>query len=380
MKKRKYYFYLFGIILLFFVLLFIQNTLNKNSKNTSLSPVLYLGTSNFTENLSAFQSLKIEHSELISEDYFGEYQNIITDQKNLETNKEFFIKAVENGCRLLILDAVSCAELRKLFGFADQKIPSISQERTVKIQDKKNTMDDTIMLLNFGTLVYKKDSEEITANILIQTMDSEKIFKKTLIEKALFYCFTHDYTQQAKKTEESWGNNTSLFSWIEQGSHTETYVLEYFIANILSSLSTYEYNPNSYGQYLFFIPCTLEIDLTDRWAVQYTEIKLSNDKSATIYNWSSKSWGTTKKIKALKILDETDNNNLDVRYQPENILKIPIYERHFLGIGLSIISYKNDNPSQHAYGNFSVKLKKVNWLGLTTWKEITYTISFPIYL
>ena len=194
--KRKYYFYLFCIILLFFVLLFIQNTLNKN---TSLSPILYLGTSNFTENLSAFQSFKIEHSEIISEDYFGEYQNIVTDQKNLETNKEFFIKAVENGCRLLILDTVSCAELRKLFGFADLKIPSISQERTVKIQDKKNTMDDTIMLLNFGTLIYKKDSEEITANILIQTMDSEKIFKKTLIEKALFYCFTHDYTQQAKK-------------------------------------------------------------------------------------------------------------------------------------------------------------------------------------
>lgn len=368
MKNKKCCLLLISVFI-FGAILLICYTKSINTKDISKIQILSIGNSDLAESLSGSDMLEIAQTETVPEKEFLEYTNMIVDKEYLgEENRAFFVAAIQNGTRILVLGDVPETELREYFGFdikeADEYWDAEGSSVWVEKEDVQKSM---LQLSVLGNIVYRSGPEEVVSGILTQDLNEEK-----MLEKAVWYCFAHDYAGQIADTDYS-GNS----SWADAAMYTKTYVLKEAVVNAVLKLETYKEAPNASGQYLARIPCTLEISTSDGWAVQYAEAEIAGADTSGIYEWKAESRNAKRKVETIKKNGGIDSSSVKVRYQPKAVFGINTCERSFMGVGIFAQTYQNADDVICGQSSFAVKVKALNRFGFAWGDEMVYTIALP---
>lgn len=179
MKNKKCCLLLISVFI-FGAILLICYTKSINTKGISKIQILSIGNSDLAESLSGSDMLEIAQTEAVPEKEFLEYTNMIADKEYLgEENRAFFVAAIQNGTRILVLGDVPETELREYFGFdikeADEYWDAEGSSVWVEKEDVQKSM---LQLSVLGNIVYRSGPEEVVSGILTQDLNEEKMLEK----------------------------------------------------------------------------------------------------------------------------------------------------------------------------------------------------------
>lgn len=304
--------------------------------------------------------------------------NIITTSDMLCDNfQNEFRTAFEQDNRILITGDISEEEVREYFNLpvADHTRSDISNAKEGGIEGNQSPAveyEEAVERVNIsefailGHLVYQDQvGTNVTSIYVSDTTNSE------LIADTISYCFSYDYLGLSDRAT----TNDYENSWINLDISSDTYSHERAIITTSLAIEKNAGNPNSDGEYLFYIPYRVDVSPIEPYAISYVDLDVHGADDSLVYDYGpantscsanasisfqlpyaiSVSFSPGTSVDVERIDGGLDSNNFTVRYQPKNFLGFDTYTHDDMQCEAHIEGYQ-DGYFYQAFGSFEVEI------------------------
>jgi len=315
------------------------------------------------------------------------FDNIVcTDKTKLITsvemlNVEFessFKEALKENSRIFVLGDIDEEEVREYFGLPVKA--AISQEKMVN-NVAKGELDyaeiygNDVEIVNvaefpmLGQLVYKDGDDVNVTSVYVENLNDNE-----LVADTIDYCFGYDYIglSGSKNRAGDFSN-----SWSNVDISTNTYRHTRATISTSIGIDRNNGNPNYDGEYLFYVPYKVDVDIAAPYAIHNVKLDLSGNIASKVYDYGPKdvscdanasisfqlpkaisvSFTPGTKVAISKVDGGIDSNNFAVEYQPKNFLAVDSYTSDRMQCEAHIQGYQTGSYFQ-AYGAFEVETYK----------------------
>lgn len=338
---------------------------NKAEAQDLLSEAVYLMGENgvFLDNIiPGIQVTKETFSQHID-------KNMIVDTAMLDAKVEKNIKdSFEKGKRIVLIGEISEEIVRSCFGVskyvatADKKEANLNGNR---VSENGDEICDVSQFPKLGILIYQENGTTNVTNLYV-----EDLFDESLVFKTLEYCLQHDYLKfQESKDPRGIAPQNFGYSWKNVDTNTATYTHPRCIVTTSLRLDKNSDNPNSAGEYLYYLPYEAEISMNSGFKVRKGVINTIGKPGSKVYGYGPKNessaisvtislpYGISTSIstKTNCNIEKTegglDSDHVKITYQP--VTSIGIDKNVDELACFSHIEAFQDNNSYLGYGQFS---------------------------
>lgn len=374
--KRKILSLVMGMLMIFSIIP-TTNAVNDSQKNTTI-----IISSNF-ETLSDEESIfsqelnakHIQQSEVSNTDLCS-FEKIIVDTTSMdEIIQDSLQSAYNSSSKIFVLGDISENELRNYFGLKEKKddksgISTTSDESSAISEEtliEGGKVVDVSQFPEVGKLVYQD-----WRGSNITTVKSSNIGNTEEIEALIQHCFEYDYLGLATKMESELAPMVAD-SWTRMDVETDSFDCDdRCIVDTSIMLNEYDGNPDSRGNYYYYVPFTA--DITNKAVIRRADVTAKGSVTSTIDDYGptpksvsaganvsfslpfsiSVSFAPGPRIQITKEDGGINNRSVTLRYQPKTPLGINGYIGDDLRCDVHIESYQEVGAMAGGFGTFSV--------------------------
>ena len=306
-----------------------------------------------------------------------EQTKIVTTAETLNNSKfEGALKeALKDNSRIFVVGELMEEDVREFFDLPVNAMVNQKELMNTVSKDELDGYGEDVEVVNvaefpmLGQMVYQDEGNTNVTCVYVESLsDSE------LIADAIDYCFEYDYLEFSGVI-----NRTGDFSnsWSNVDISTKTY--QYTRATITTSIGIdrNDGNPNSDGEYLFYVPYKVDVDIAAPYAIHNVKLDLAGNRASKVYDYGPKdvscdanasvssqlpkaisvSFTPGTKVAISKVSGGLDSNNFAVEYQPKNFLAVDSYTSDRMQCEAHIEGYQTGSYFK-ANGNFRVETYK----------------------
>lgn len=307
---------------------------------------------------------------------YSEKTNFITTDEMLNGDyKHWFNSVFEENNRIFVLGDISEEDMREYFDLPtknsayQEKANSTSDDADANFYAKYGESVEIVNVAEFpvlGRMIYQNEEGTNVTTVYVEDLND-----MALVANTIDYCFSYDYLRLSSEAAKARDFNNS---WSNVDVNTNTYSHERATVTTSIGIDKNDGNPNSDGEYLFYVPYRVDVDVNVPYVTHNVSLDVAGNIASSVYEYGPKdiscdanasvsfqlpqaisvSFTPGEKVAITKTDGGFDSNNFTVEYQPKNFLGIDSYTANRMQCEAHIEGYQTGSYFQ-AYGAFEIE-------------------------
>jgi len=293
-----------------------------------------------------FATYKVVQTDFLPNTDLSAYNNIIVQAECLTSSvEESIVEAYNSSSRIVFLGDISINTVRDFLGLDQNEMTNSTDQRYPQEHEnevEQEGMENVSNYPSIGKMIYQDNRGVNITDIRVKEPENE-----TLVKNAVLRCLEYDYLYLSTGvTEDNAILRSGDFSnsWRNVDVMTKSYTLgdDYGTVNVSLKVDKNTGNPNSSGEYLYYVPYIIDIEMRAGYYIENATAEVGGSDTSKIYDYGptntscsanasisfglpysvSVTFSPGSKVAITKESGGIDSKTVKIKYQPKDALGV----------------------------------------------------------